>query len=36
VKMGRTQVPGFLIAASNYGAWVVVSAVLAWLLLSGM
>jgi fumarate reductase subunit C len=35
VKMGRTQVPGFLIAASNYGAWVAVSAILAWLLLSG-
>lgn len=33
VKMGRTTVPGFLIAASNYAAWVVVSALVAWLVL---
>jgi fumarate reductase subunit C len=35
VKVGGTRVPGFLIALSNYAAWVVVSAVLAWLLLNG-
>ena len=33
VKLGKTRVPGFLIAASNYAGWFVVSAVLAWLLL---
>ena len=33
VKMGATRVPGFLIALSNYAAWVVISAVVAWLLL---
>ena len=33
VHVGRTRVPGFLIAASNYGAWVVASAFVAWLLL---
>ncbi len=35
VKMGSTPVPGFLIAASNYAAWVGVSVLLAWLLLGG-
>jgi fumarate reductase subunit C len=35
VKMGRTRVPGFLIAASNYAGWAVLSAFLAWLLLGG-
>ena len=34
VKVGATRVPGFLIALSNYAAWVVVSAALAWLLVS--
>jgi fumarate reductase subunit C len=33
VHVGSTRVPGFLIAASNYGAWVLASAVVAWLLL---
>jgi len=33
VKMGRTTVPGFLIAASNYAAWAVVSALVVWLVL---
>jgi fumarate reductase subunit C len=35
VRIGHTRVPGILIAASNYVAWVVVSVVVAWLLLSG-
>jgi fumarate reductase subunit C len=35
VRVGRTRLPGLLIAASNYGAWVVVSAALAWLILRG-
>jgi fumarate reductase subunit C len=34
VHVGRTRVPGFLIAASNYGAWAVASAFVAWLLLN--
>jgi fumarate reductase subunit C len=33
VHMGSTRVPPFLIAASNYAAWIVVSAALLWLLL---
>jgi fumarate reductase subunit C len=33
IKMGKTRVPGILIAGSNYAGWFVVSAVLAWLLL---
>jgi len=33
VKVGRITVPGFLIAASNFAAWMVVSALVAWLLL---
>jgi fumarate reductase subunit C len=35
VRMGSMQVPGFLIAGSNYAAWVVLSALVAWLLLGG-
>jgi fumarate reductase subunit C len=35
VHVGSTRVPPFLIAASNYAAWIVASAVLAWLLLAG-
>jgi fumarate reductase subunit C len=35
VKLGKSRVPGALIAGSNYAAWVVVSAGLAWLILSG-
>ena len=35
VRVGHTHVPGFLIAASNYGAWLVASAVVAWLVLGG-
>lgn len=35
VRVGRTRVPGILIAASNYLAWVVASAVIAWLVLGG-
>jgi fumarate reductase subunit C len=33
VKMGKTTVPGVLIAVSNYAAWAVISALLAWLLI---
>lgn len=33
VRVGRTRVPGFLIAASNYLAWAMASAVVGWLLL---
>jgi fumarate reductase subunit C len=35
VKVGKSRVPGVLIAGSNYAAWVVLSAGLAWLVLSG-
>lgn len=35
VQVGGKRVPGVLIAASNYAAWVVVSAVVAWLFLGG-
>ena len=33
VEVGGRRLPGALIAGSNYAAWAVVSAVLAWLLL---
>jgi succinate dehydrogenase subunit C len=33
VRVGRTRVPGFLIAGSNYLAWAMASAVVSWLLL---
>jgi fumarate reductase subunit C len=35
VRVGGWRVPGFLIAASNYGAWFVLSAIVAWFLLGG-
>jgi fumarate reductase subunit C len=35
VHVGPRRVPGILIALSNYLAWMVVSAVLAWLILGG-
>ena len=35
VHVGHKHVPGSLIAASNYVAWVVVSAIVAWLLIGG-
>ena len=35
VHLGSARVPPFLIAASNYGAWVVVSLALLWLFLGG-
>jgi fumarate reductase subunit C len=35
VRVGRTRVPGWMIAASNYVAWVGVSAMLLLLLLGG-
>ena len=33
LRMGDTRVPGFLIAGSNYLAWVMATAVVGWLLL---
>jgi fumarate reductase subunit C len=33
MRIGSARVPGFLIAASNYAAWLIVSAVVAWLVL---
>lgn len=35
VRVGGKRVPGFLIAGSNYAAWLALSAVLAWLILRG-
>jgi len=35
VHVGHTRVPGVLIAASNYGAWVVASAIVFWFVLGG-
>jgi len=33
VRLGGKRVPGFLIAASNYAAWIVVTGAIAWFLL---
>jgi len=35
VRVGGKRVPDVVIAGSNYAAWVVVSAIVAWLLLGG-
>ena len=35
VQLGDRRVPGLLIAASNYAAWVVVSVFIVWVLLGG-
>jgi len=35
VRFGHTHLPGSLISASNYAAWVVVSAIIAWTLIGG-
>jgi fumarate reductase subunit C len=35
VRIGGKRVPGALISGSNYAAWLVVSAVIAWFLLRG-
>ena len=35
VRLGGKRVPGALIAGPQYAAWVVISAVIAWLLLRG-
>ena len=35
VRLGHKHVPGSLIALSNYAAWFVVSAIVAWLLVGG-
>jgi fumarate reductase subunit C len=33
IRVGRRHVPGVLIAASNYAAWAIATALIAWLLL---
>jgi len=35
VRVGGTRVPGALVAAPNYVAWLAISAAIAWLLLRG-
>lgn len=35
VHVGRKRLPGSLISASNYGAWIVATAVVVWLLVGG-
>jgi len=35
VHVGKKRVPASLISASNYGAWIVATAFVAWLLLGG-
>lgn len=35
VHLGHRRVPGWAIAGSNYAAWIVASAAIAWLLLRG-
>ena len=35
VHVGKQKLPGFFISASNYGAWIAVSAFVAWLLIGG-
>ena len=35
VRVGGKRVPGFLISGSNLAAWVVISAVIVWVLLRG-
>jgi len=35
VRVGGKRVPGWIIAGSNYAAWLVASAVVAWLVLRG-
>lgn len=35
VRLGGHRVPGWMIEASNYGAWAVVSAAMVWLVMRG-
>jgi fumarate reductase subunit C len=35
VRFGHTHLPGSFISASNYAAWVVVSAIVAWIIMRG-
>ncbi len=35
IRVGGKKVPGFLISGPNFAAWLVISAVIAWLLLRG-
>ena len=35
IHLGHTHVPGTVISASNYAAWVVVSAIVAWIIVGG-
>lgn len=32
IKIGKTRIPGFVIVGSNYGAWIVISALIFWIL----
>ena len=34
IKLGKKPLPGVMIAALNYGAWIVISAILAWIILT--
>lgn len=34
IQIGTNKVPGFIISGLNYGAWVALSAILAWFLLN--
>ena len=35
IRVGGKKIPGFMISGPNFAAWLVISAVLAWLLLRG-
>ena len=35
IRVGGKKIPGFLISGPNFAAWLVISAVIAWLLLRG-
>ena len=34
IRLGKKTVPGFLIAVSNYGAWLAMSALISWIYIS--
>jgi fumarate reductase subunit C len=33
IKLGKNKVPGYIISGMNYAAWVVLSAIITWLIL---
>ena len=35
IRMGGKRLPEWMVAAPNYAAWIVISAILAWLILGG-